>query len=56
MFSESDQGLLLGAADLINGRHDDSVRTTAALLHAALMRAQHYRKGDDISFVIARKL
>lgn len=56
LFSESDQGLLLGAADLINGRHDDSVRTTAALLHAALMRAQHYRKGDDISFVIARKL
>lgn len=56
MFSESDQGLLMGAADLINGRHDDSVRTTAALLHAALMRAHHYRKGDDISFVIARKL
>lgn len=56
IFSESDQGLLMGAADLINGRHDDSVRTTAALLHAALMRAQHYRKGDDISFVIARKL
>ena len=56
MFSESDQGLLMGAADLINGRHDDSVRTTAAMLHAALMRAQHYRKGDDISFVIARKL
>lgn len=56
LFSESDQGLLMGAADLINGRHDDSVRTTAALLHAALMRAQHYRKGDDISFVIARKL
>ena len=56
MFSESDQGLLLGAADLINGRHDDSVRTTAALLHAALMRAQHYRKGDDISFVIARHI
>ena len=56
VFSESDQGLLMGAADLINGRHDDSVRTTAAMLHAALMRAQHYRKGDDISFVIARKL
>ena len=56
IFSESDQGLLMGAADLINGRHDDSVRTTAALLHAALVRAQHYRKGDDISFVIARKL
>ena len=56
LFSESDHGLLMGAADLINGRHDDSVRTTAALLHAALMRAQHYRKGDDISFVIARKL
>ena len=56
MFSESDQGLLMGAADLINGRHDDSVRTTATLLHAALMRAQHYRKGDDIAFVIARKL
>lgn len=56
VFSESDQGLLMGAADLINGRHDDSVRTTAALLHAALMRAQHYRKGDDISFVIGRKL
>lgn len=55
VFSESDDGLLLGAADLINGRHDDSVKTTAALLHAALMRAQHYRKGDDISFVIARK-
>ena len=55
MFSESDEGLLMGAADLINGRHDDSVKTTAALLHAALMRAQHYRKGDDISFVIARK-
>ncbi|MGQ0563334.1 MAG: cyclic nucleotide-binding domain-containing protein [Gemmatimonadota bacterium] len=56
LFSESDQGLLMGAADLINGRHDDSVRTTAALMHAALMRAQHYRKGDDIAFVIARKL
>ncbi|MGQ0815777.1 MAG: cyclic nucleotide-binding domain-containing protein [Gemmatimonadota bacterium] len=56
IFSESDQGLLMGAADLINGRQDDSVRTTAALMHAALMRAQHYRKGDDISFVIARKL
>jgi len=56
LFSESDQGLLLGAADLINGRQDESVRTTAAMLHAALMRAQHYRKGDDISFVIARKL
>lgn len=56
MFSESDQGLLMGAADLINGRHDDAVRTTGALLHAALVRAQHYRKGDDISFVIARKL
>lgn len=56
VFSESDHGLLMGAADLINGRHDDSVRTTAALLHAALMRAQHYRKGDDISFVIGRKL
>lgn len=55
LFSESDQGLLLGAADLINERHDDSVQTTAALLHAALMRAHHYRKGDDISFVIARK-
>ena len=55
LFSESDEGLLMGAADLINGRHDDSVKTTAALLHAALMRAQHYRKGDDISFVIARK-
>lgn len=56
VFSESDQGLLLGAADLINGRQDDSVRTVAAMLHAALMRAHQYRKGDDISFVIARKL
>ena len=55
MFSESDQGLLMGAADLIAGRHDETARTTAALLHAALMRAQHYRRGDDISFVIARK-
>lgn len=55
IFSESDQGLLMGAADLIAGRHDETARTTAALLHAALMRAQHYRRGDDISFVIARK-
>jgi CRP/FNR family transcriptional regulator, cyclic AMP receptor protein len=56
LFSESDHGLLLGAADLIKGRQKEPVRTLAAHLYAALMRAEHYRKGDDISFVIARKL
>ena len=56
LFSESDHGLLMGAADLISARQEESVRTTAALLHAALLRAQHYRRGDDISFVMARKL
>ena len=55
MFSQSDRGLLLGAADLINGRHHEPIAATAASLHKALMKAQHYRRGDDISFVIARK-
>lgn len=56
MLSQSNEGLLLGIADLIRKRNDDSAGTTAAVLHAALMRAQDYRKGDDISFVIARKM
>jgi CRP-like cAMP-binding protein len=55
MFSQSDRGLLLAAADLISGRHLEPIATTATSLHKALMRAQHYRRGDDISFVIARK-
>jgi hypothetical protein len=55
MFSQSDRGLLLAAADLISGRHLEPIAATATSLHKALMRAQHYRRGDDISFVIARK-
>lgn len=55
LFSQSDRGLLLGAADLIGSNHVESARDTAAQLQNRLLRARDYRRGDDISFVLARK-
>jgi hypothetical protein len=55
LFSQSDRGLLLAGADLVGGSADQSARDTAAQLQKALLRARDYRRGDDISFVIARK-
>ncbi|HSL70208.1 MAG TPA: cyclic nucleotide-binding domain-containing protein, partial [Longimicrobiales bacterium] len=56
LFSQGDAGLMRGAADLLRARQSQPVAETAAVLRSALGRAHDFRKGNDMAFVLARKI
>jgi CRP-like cAMP-binding protein len=56
LFSQGDPSLMRGAADLLRARQSEAVAETAAVLKSALGRAHDFRKGNDIAFVLARKI